>query len=333
MRIALDASALSISENGIGRYVRSLLEHMLRYDDERTHWLLYGRNAIAKTVWPSHVQVRADPLPPHLGRIAALGTSLPFWLARDRPDVFWGPAHRLPLWLPQPVARVVTIHDLCWLKAPDTMRNSTRRLDAMLMPRALHDADRIIAVSNSTAEELRTAFPEVSSKIVVVHEAASNLPLPNHAETLRSLGIGEHFVLFVGTTEPRKNLQRLLQAFVAATRDHPGIQLAVAGQPGWGREEALAECERLDMKERVVWLGKVNDVALSTLYRHARCLALPSLYEGFGLPLLEALSHGTPVLTSNCSAMPEVAGAAGIRLGAAADGDMRQQVAARPDRD
>lgn len=313
MKIAVDASALAISGNGIGRYLRSALDRMLQISDEQHHhWVLYGRRALSCVDWPSHVQTRSDRFPPHLGRIASLGISLPMGVARDCPDVFWGPAHRLPLWLPRSVARVVTIHDLCWLKAPSTMRASTRQLDALLMPRALGAADRIVAVSSATAEELREAFPQFAAKIVVVHEAAGTLPAPGPTRDLDQLGIGQRFVLFVGTTEPRKNLQRLLQAFAAATSAHRGIQLVVAGQTGWGCEELAKQADVLDLTDRLVWLGKIDDATLATLYRHARCLALPSLYEGFGLPLLEALAHGTPVLTSNCSAMPEVAGDAGI---------------------
>ena len=312
MRIAVDASSLACAENGIGRYLGSVLDAMLAQAGDRVEWLLYGRGAMAGATWPENVRLRSDRLPAHLGRISSLAASMPWWLEQDRPDVFWGPAHRLPLRVPGNVARVVTIHDLCWLKAPQTMRASTRRLDALLMPRALRAADRIVAVSRATAQQLREAFPDAAKKISVVHEAASRMPPPESRDLLAFLGICERYVLFVGTTEPRKNLRRLLRAFAQATSDDPRIRLVVAGQPGWGAEEALRESENADLADRVLWLGRIDDGTLATLYRHAECLALPSLYEGFGLPLLEALSHGTPVLTANNSAMPEVAGDAGL---------------------
>lgn len=312
MRIAVDASSLACADNGIGRYLGCVLDGMVSRSAGADEWLLYGRGAMQGLDWPDNVKLRSDRLPVHLGRICSLAASMPWWMLRDRPDVFWGPAHRLPLWMPEHVARVVTIHDLCWLKVPHTMRASTRRLDALLMPRALRAADRIVAVSHATAAQLREAFPAVAGKVVVVHEAASPMPPPQSRDLLAFVGVDKPFVLFVGTAEPRKNLRSLLRAFAQATASDASVQLVIAGQPGWGAEDAMAESARLGLADRVVWLGKIDDGTLATLYRHALCLALPSLYEGFGLPLLEALAHGTPVLTSHHSAMPEVAGDAGL---------------------
>lgn len=259
------------------------------------------------------ITVRTDRLPHHAGRIASLATSLPYWSAQDRPDVFWGPAHRLPVWLPKSTASVVTIHDLCWLKAPDTMRAATRWLDATLMPRAIRRADQVIAVSTATAQDLKNAFPHAADKIVVIPEGVSPLPEPGAFEALQQIGIASPFVLFVGTLEPRKNLPRLLDAFAAIYREQRGCPpLVIAGGAGWGGQVLQEKCQALGLQEKVKILGRVDDQLLSTLYRHALCLAMPSLYEGFGLPLVEAMSLGTPVLTSNVSSMPEVAGPAGL---------------------
>jgi glycosyltransferase involved in cell wall biosynthesis len=277
-------------------------------------WMLYGRGkALRSLAGGAGVTVRSDGLPHDAGRIASLVTSLPFWSAIDRPDVYWGPAHRLPVWLPRSTARVVTIHDLCWLKAPETMRTLTRWLDATLMPRALQQADRVIAVSDATANDLRKVFPGAADKIAVVPEGASPMPAPLGIEALSEIGISSPFVLFVGTLEPRKNLAKLLEAFAVVHRNDCACPcLVIAGSAGWGGQTLEARCELLGLRDRVKILGRVNEQMLSTLYRHALFLAMPSVYEGFGLPLVEAMSVGTPVLTSHVSSMPEVAGPAGL---------------------
>jgi glycosyltransferase involved in cell wall biosynthesis len=314
MRIAVDAATLASPRAGIGRYLDALLGAMSNSAMHLHEWLLYGRGApLREDAWPSHIRTRRDGLPTDFGRIGSLVTSLPLWTAYDRPDVFWGPAHRLPCWLPRKTARVVTIHDLCWLKAPQTMRPITRRLDAWAMPRALAQADRIIAVSAATADDLRNAFPETDQRIVVVHEGVAQLPRPGMADVLRRLGVRVPYVLFVGTLEPRKNLGRLLQAF-SALRDEamPVPQLVVTGARGWGEECIDTEAARLGVASQVKAVGRVTDAELATLYHHALFLAMPSLYEGFGLPLVEAMAHGIPVLTSRAASMPEIAGDAGL---------------------
>lgn len=345
MKIAIDASALSAKAQGISRYLDSVLERLVEKAVGH-EWILYGRDRSLRdrgAAAGARTFVRADGLPAHVGRLVSLATSQPSWLRRDRPDVFWSPAHRFPAWLPAKTARVVTIHDVCWDRAPQTMRPATRWLDAVLMPRALRQADRIIAASGSTRDDLCARFPGVSDRIVVVHEAASPGPPPLSREALSSWGLQAPYVLFVGTLEPRKNLTRLVQAFaqiVSALPHQP--TLAIAGAPGWGDVDVEAESTRLGISERVRVLGRVDDAALATLYAHAELLALPSLYEGFGLPLLEALAHGTPVLYGDNSSMPEVAGDAGLGVNAESvdsvaeglsrmltDGSLRKTLASR----
>lgn len=312
MKIAVDASVLASATGGLGRYLGALLRRMCTASGD-SDWLLYGRRNLSAPAGHRPVRLRRDAWPADLGRIASLGTSLPLWLAQDRPDVFWAPAHRLPLWIPAGTARVVTIHDLCWLRAPQTMRTSTRRLDAMLVPHAVARADRILAVSEATGADLRESFPAAADRVVVVPAAAERLPPPDDGGLLRTLGVDTPYVLFVGTREPRKNLLRLVRAFVTVCDRSPQLGLVIAGGDGWGDRGDLDTLLAIPaLAGRVRMLGRIDDRQLSTLYAHALCLAMPSLYEGFGLPLLEALDHGTPVVTSNVSSMPEVAGDAGL---------------------
>lgn len=301
-RVAFDASAWPAG-HGIGRYLRALLPRMIEAGGERWQWTAYARRPLDAR---AGVETRSDGWPDGPGRIASLFLTQPAWARRDLPTLYWGPAHRLPARLPATTASVVTIHDLCWREAPHTMRPGTRWLDRIMMPIAVRRADRVIAVSGASRITLAEAFPSSAGKVRVVHEASDALPAPApRAQWSR-------YVLAVGTIEPRKNLERLCQAVARV----PGVRLVLAGAMGWGMPSPDRIARQAGLADRCTWLGAVDDATLSTLYAHAECLAMPSLYEGFGLPLLEALSHGTPVLYGNNSSMPEVAGDAGIGVDA-----------------
>ena len=181
------------------------------------------------------------------------------------------------------------------------------------MPDAIRLADRIMADSHSTADALANEFSWAKDRIRVVHLGATSLPEAKSFETLGVLEIDRPYFLFVGTLEPRKNLRRLLEAY-ASLDDTIRKQtlLVVAGGKGWGNVDLVSLVQLLGLSESVRLTGYVSEEQLSTLYAHARFLAMPSLYEGFGLPLVEAMSFGVPVLTSSCSSLPEVAGDAGI---------------------
>lgn len=318
-RLAVDVSLLRPNVGGLTRYLSELLPRLMNRGGASCEWRLYGRKALDTKRWDetqATISQRSDYFPAGPGRLASLFTSSPVWTGLDRPDVFWGPGHRLPLWLPKGTRAVVTVHDVCWLVAPDTMRISTRLFDRMLMPMALKRADAVIAVSEATRNALLAYFPEVSGKLHLIHEGASALPEPMTSENLNQWGVTAPYVLFVGTLEPRKNLLRLLEAFARLQKNLPSAetkppQLVVVGGSGWGDDNLRSAIQRLGQTDFVRILGRVSDTQLSTLYRHAVCLAMPSLYEGFGLPLVEAMAQGTPLLTSLTSAMPEVAGRAG----------------------
>jgi glycosyltransferase involved in cell wall biosynthesis len=240
-------------------------------------------------------------------------TILPYWASKDRIDLFWGATHRLPRYLPQSIARVVTIHDLVWRYAPQTMRPLSLIMEKRLMPEAMHLADLIMADSQGTADGIAETFPQYASKVRVVHLGAT-LPIsPLKFTSLSQHGIHQPYFLFVGTLEPRKNLERLIQAYALlpkAQRDQ--LSFVVAGGKGWGDLDLLALLKKSDLEESVKLLGYVDEQQLATLYANARFLAMPSIYEGFGLPLVEAMQYGTPVLTSDAGCLAEIAGDAGV---------------------
>jgi glycosyltransferase involved in cell wall biosynthesis len=208
---------------------------------------------------------------------------------------------------------VVTIHDLVWKHAPETMRPVSRWLDANLMPEAVRLADKVITVSKNTADDLLANMPFSEGKVCSIPLGVAVLAQPQLRESMASLGLQAPYILFVGTLEPRKNLARLLEAYSRLPNTLKlSALLVIVGGKGWGGVDVVTLANQFGIGDRVRVFGYVSDERLAALYAHALFLAMPSLYEGFGLPLLEAMVRGTPVLTSHCASMPEVAGDAAL---------------------
>ena len=310
-RIGVDARQLSTQVSGIGRYNAEILSRLVQMGHD---WFLYSHRPLVLGDWDRpNVHVRTAGISHTYLRMLWSQSVMPWWASQGGLDLFWSPLHRLPLVMPPGLARVVTIHDLVWRHAGQTMRPLNRWLDETLMPHAVRASDRVVAVSASTAADIEHEMPFAAGRVHAIPLGAAELGEPGPRESLEALGLSGPYFLFVGTLEPRKNLGRLLKAW---SRLPPGLAggavLAVAGGAGWGGVDVQAMVLRLGLQERVRVLGFVSDQQLATLYAHALFLAMPSLYEGFGLPLLEATSRGVPVLTSDIASMPEVAGDAGV---------------------
>jgi glycosyltransferase involved in cell wall biosynthesis len=194
---------------------------------------------------------------------------------------------------------VLTIHDLVWKKFPETMKPANLFVEKLLMPASVRLASTIIAVSKSTAEDIQNFFQSPALRAKIVYEAAEKDQRLNLQRE-----ISDPYFVFVGTNEPRKNLARLLEGYDQYRKSGGSLRLVIAGSVGWGEETKPIEGAKV--------LGYVDDHRLDGLIRFSTALVLPSLYEGFGLPILEALQRGVPVIASNVSSMPELAGEAGI---------------------
>jgi glycosyltransferase involved in cell wall biosynthesis len=273
MNVAIDVSPLIQTRAGTARYLKSLLRELGRRGDVDVSTLSFGR---------------AD----RLSTLARDALWYPFGLARRRAaDVLHCPTYRGPLRPALPL--VVTVHDLAVFRHPDAFNRWTRTYSPRVVPRVLSAARRIIAVSEFTRRELVELLRVPDDKIRVVPNGIDD-------EFTRDGPAAEgEYVLAVGTLEPRKNLERLVEA---ARRNH--VELRVVGARGWGGVELGGNGVR--------WLGEVSDADLATLYRGALCVAYPSVYEGFGIPVLEAMACGAPVVTSRGTAMEEVADGAAV---------------------
>lgn len=239
--------------------------------------------------------------------------TVPFRVRQSKVDVFWGAGHRLPLFLPSHIATVVTIHDLVWKIKPKSMRFENRFIEPFLMRYALSKCDLVIAVSASTASDLIEEFPNVKDKVRVIYPGVPKFLNKQNIDCKIKINISDPYILYVGTVEPRKNIERLLRAFsIVKKRGFANHKLVICGGKGWGNVNITRLISDIGLTGAVLYFENVSDDYLSTLYENCLFVALPSLYEGFGFPILEGMHHGKAILTSNVSSMPEVAGNAGV---------------------
>lgn len=244
-------------------------------------------------------------------------TVLPLAARRAGAAVIHGGAYAVPRISGLP--RVVTVHDLSFFRVPDTLPAMQAAYLRAATRQAVRSADAIIAVSRFTARELEDVLAVEPSRIHVVPNGIdANAPVPTASQvsTLRDrLKLPVGYLLAVGTLQPRKNIATLLAAYaklVASLPDAP--DLVVAGSPGWGNVSVRGAAQSLGIGRRVHTPGFVPDADLAALYAGARLFAMPSLYEGFGLPALEAMAAGVPVVVSQASSFPEIVGDAGLTV-------------------
>jgi len=229
-------------------------------------------------------------------------------------DLYHSPDFVLPP-LPPGVPGVLTVHDLSFVRTPDSTMPGMQRYLGEGVPRSVARAAHVVAVSECTKADLVEMYGTPPEKISVIYAGVQPHFEPvEDAERLQAVrrryGLGqEPFILTVGTLQPRKNHLRLVQAFA---RLEGGYRLVISGGPGWDYEAVPAEVARLGLEKRVVFPGFVADEDLPALYSAADLFVYPSLYEGFGLPVLEAMACGTPVVAASDSALPEVVGEAGL---------------------
>jgi len=301
MRIGIDARPLSLPKTGIGRYTSEILKRIVDTDHQ---FFLYSHTPLPTDAYPANLTLRSGTV--RSGPVGSLFAqwAYPRWIARDALDVFWSPRHHLPVLTSIPT--VVTIHDLVWRKAPESMIRLGRTLERILMPRSIRKARAIIAVSESTRRDLVELVPDAENKSQTVLEASFE-PLNRNPPSHQTKKI-----LFVGTFEPRKNIPGVLQAFAnlvaAGNQTHT---LVLAGNPGW-KTDIPRLARQLGLTDRVEIKRPQSQADLEALYQDCEFLVQPSFYEGFCLPILEAMAFGKPVITSNVSSMPEVGGNAAL---------------------
>jgi glycosyltransferase involved in cell wall biosynthesis len=303
--VAIDGSGLERPRAGVGVYTVQIV-HAMAVDRPDARLTVFGPSGAFAHV--PDAEFRSLPQTRFIGR----HLQWPAAIRRLKPDVYFGPAGALPLGdLGCP--SVITVHDLAIYRNPRWFRGQQPLSTRLVVPRSVLRADIVIADSESTARDVVEIFGVERSQIVVVPlgVGASFRPMsaPELAEARTRLKLPERFILFVGTIEPRKNLETLLEAW-ATMYDRP--DLVIVGSWGWSYEAVRQRMERLG--PGLHHLDSIDAADLPAVYNLARLLAHPAWYEGFGLPPLEAMACGTPVVVSDASSLPEVVGDAGMLL-------------------
>jgi glycosyltransferase involved in cell wall biosynthesis len=314
--IGIDYTPAYDQGGGIGRYVRELVTALANCDHETDYRLFVAGAARSETLPPSpgpNFRWTPSRLPAEwFARIwhrARMPIPVERWVGRVA--LFHATDFVLPPTRPT-TRTVLTVHDLSFVRAPETASPSLRRYLDRVVPRSVSRADHVLADSQATKDDLIALYGTAPEKVTVLLSGVNPRFQPVHdpaelAAVRARYGLGDvPFVLAVGTVQPRKNYERLIEALSKLSDKQ--AHLVIAGGRGWLQGPIYAAVDSLGMRERVHFIGFAEDADLPALYSAARCVAFPSLYEGFGLPILEAMACGTPVVTSNVSSLVEVAG-------------------------
>jgi glycosyltransferase involved in cell wall biosynthesis len=315
--IGLNAHLLSLAQTyrgaGINWYIYNLLLNLALVDQKNQYTVFLGDRRFPpnpgltlRTSWLSTTQP--------LVRIGWEQLVQPFVLWQEKIDLLHSLAFVTPLLSPCP--SVITIYDLSFLIFPQGFRHSKRLYLTLLTRPSARKARRIITISESTKRDTVRLLGVSSKKVDVVYcgvdKAFHPLPEGEVASFRQKHGLPERIILFVGTIEPRKNVVRLIEAY-SDLRDGQ-VKLVIGGDRGWLYEEVFARVEELELTGDVLFPGYIPPDELPLWYNAAELFVYPSLYEGFGLPPLEAMACGTPVITSTVSSLPEVVGEAGLTV-------------------
>lgn len=322
MKICVDVGPALQGRAGLGRYAVELLAALLRVAPQHEYITFHNAEAARSALPPALDRLpkrgtRLSNIPWRLSTLPAYGLNLPQDRLVPGVDLFHATDQLLPRL--KHTHSVFTIYDAAFRLYPETHTRQNRWFLNLMVPRFLRAAGRIIAISECTKQDTVRLYGIAPDNIHViplgVHPRFRPIQSPDALAAARGrYGLPARYVLSVGTIEPRKNLTLLLEAYQALLAGDPELGLVIVGQKGWLYERFFRRLAELGLEGRVIFPGFVPGEDLPALYSAAACFAYPSLYEGFGLPVLEAMAGGTPVVCSNSSSLPEVAGDAALLL-------------------
>lgn len=302
MKIAIDASKIAVEQKtGVELVVEALVRHIILTDKHNTY-ILYTPTALPEVFTSQknvHMRVvRSQRLWTSIGLAKAL--------AKDKPAVFWQPGNILPLWTPTNTKTVITIHDVGFLAVPEAYSFKSWLASYLAVWQAKWFADKLVAVSQATAKDLRNLMYIANKKISVITNA---LISSAGKEAIKPNYLPERYFLYIGRVELRKNILRLLEAFAEFKKtDTKQTFLLLIGGSGYGYDRILKKMSELGVHQYVIVTGFLPSDITNTLIKKALAIVYPSLYEGFGLPILQGFEAKVPVITSSTGAMAEVAG-------------------------
>ncbi len=319
MRVIVDARVIQDHFPGIARYTFNLARALAEISPEDEFVLLYDPRApnahhnLAELQHGPHVRLLPSAAP-----LFSLSEQwrIPRQLASLTPSVIHAPYYIRPYLMPAPV--VFVAYDLIPLKYPEYFSLHERLAFQFTMRLSLRTAQAIVSTSRSTAQDLQQFYGVPPERLVVIPGAADAHFIPQPAFTIATLRakyhLPERYALYLGSNKPHKNLVRLVESWAHVSAQAPEVKLVIAGHWDPRYEQAKERAKALQLEEKVLFAGPIADADLPALYSGAEVFIFPSLYEGFGLPVLEAMACGVPVICSNTSSLPEVAGDAALMV-------------------
>jgi len=332
MRVAVQASDLDHARiDGTRVYLKELLKRFGNLSPE-TEFFLYHKGAFNPALAPpqlSNYRSAALPFP-----WAWMQTRFSWKLFQTRPEKLFLPIQAAPVFLPRSIEVTATIHDLAFKRYPETFPWADRLKLNFMLETAVKRADKLIAVSQSTKHDLLEFFPDLpESRVRVIYHGfdrelfGQKLSDGDLSQKLTHYHLQPaSYILYVGALQPRKNLVRLIRAFEQSKKNIPAMKLVLAGEAAWLAQDIFAAREHSPYRDDIILTGRVSFENLQALYQGARLFAFPSLYEGFGLPILEAFASGVPVLTAHNSSLTEVADKAALYCNAESVDDMADKL-------
>lgn len=309
--IAIDIRDAYGQMTGKGFYTRNMVREILAQDSTNKYLLYSNKNYPPFDLGNNAklITVKAKSIFWHLAVLKDL--------LKRKIDIFWAPtSYIIPALAPKSLNTIITVHDVIAFLFADKHNAKARYIEKFTLKRALKRTKKILTVSENTAKDVESLFGVKSDKIAVVPCAAGNEFIPlSHQEAeikVSQLNLPKSFILAVGTIEPRKNLSRLIKAFNQITGYYKHVHLVIVGAKGWQYSEIINEANK--NKDKIHFLGYIETEQLVALYSLAAFFVFPSLYEGFGIPPLEAMQCGCPVITSNSSSLPEVVADAAVKI-------------------
>lgn len=333
MRIAVHAADLDNERiDGTRVYLLNMLKNFGKLD-EQVNFTLYHRNDFNPQLTPPSFKnylLKKIPFP-----IFWTQTRFAWQLFWDRSDVLWMPVHNMPILRRKKLKVVVTIHDLAFKIFPQYFPKKELAKLNNLTDYAVENANGLIAVSQATKNDILRFYPNIKAeKIKVIHHGfdtqlfSGNISLEESYKILKTYNLQPNsYLLYVGAIQPRKNLIVLVEAFEEIKKSYPEMKLVLAGAPAWNFKEMLARIKNSIYAKDIIVTGKVPFESLVVFYRNASAFIFPSIYEGFGIPVLEAMASGTPTIIANNSSLPEVGGKVALYFNASSSQELAVCVA------
>lgn len=307
MKIAIDIRTAAGEKAGKGWYTFFISQNLLKLD-KKNSYILYTKDKVA-----GFEQFKNARIKPIKGRGYFWHRKVAKDIKKEKVDLFFAPSSCIiPALLPENIKTIITVHDLVAFLFPNTHDKKAVLIEKLFLKKALKKATRVLAVSNNTKRDIIQKFKCDSEKISVIYCSASDNFKPVEKESLidfaKKTNLPKKFFLAVGAIIQRKNYKNLLLAFARIHEKYPAYHLIIVGGKGWREEEIHDLIREKYLQKFVHFLGYLSETSLVNLYNLAYALVFPSLYEGFGIPPLEAMKCGCPVIASYTSSIPEVAG-------------------------